>query len=100
MVSTPTAGNKYETFGITVKNLGSPNLSLGNPYFFKLKTADGTIYQIDAATFFGGNNPLSVVTNSQPGEKVTGNIVFQIPQQAKATTLTYDDYSNKVTMNL
>ena len=40
------------------------------------------------------------MSDTSPGEKVTGQIAFEIPQSATPSKLQYDDYSNKVTVNI
>ena len=99
LVSTPQPGNQFVIFDVTVKNLNQNSLTLGDPSFFKLTTADGTVYEITSLSFLG-NNALTVVTNTNPGDKVTGQIAFEIPQSATAKTLTYDDGINRVITTL
>jgi len=38
--------------------------------------------------------------NTQAGDKYSGIIAFQIPTSATPKSLTYDDYTNKITINL
>jgi hypothetical protein len=99
LVATPKAGYKYVIYDVTVKNLNAKDEHLGNPFFFKLKTSDGSVYQYTASSYLGDNS-LSGVSNTQPGEKVTGQIAFEIPQKAAPSVLTYDDYSNTVNIRL
>ena len=89
-VDTPQAGNQYLIFNVTVTNLNQNSLDLGNPGYFKLPTADGTVYQYSSDTFSLAK-PLEVVSNTKSEEKVTGQIAFEVPQSAKATSLTYSD---------
>ncbi|MFZ0926477.1 MAG: DUF4352 domain-containing protein [Halobacteriota archaeon] len=98
-VDTPQAGNEYLIFNVTVKNLNENNWDIGNPLYFKLTTADGTVYQYSSSSF-DLTNPLNVVSGTNAGEHVTGQIAFEIPQGAKATTLTYNDDFNSVVTNL
>ena len=84
---------------MTVTNLNKNNFDIGDPYYFKLTTSDGTVYQYSSSSYLG-NNALNGVSHTNPGEKVTGQVAFEIPQNAKATTLVYDDYVNRVTTNL
>ncbi|MFZ1022102.1 MAG: DUF4352 domain-containing protein [Halobacteriota archaeon] len=99
VVSTPQPGNKFLIFDVTVTNLNQKNWDLGNPYDFKLTTSGGTVYEITSSSFLG-NNALSVVSNTNPGEKVSGQIAFEVPQSATATTLTYSDGINQVVTTL
>ena len=98
-VSTPQAGNEYLIFNVTVKNLNENNWGIGSLLDFKLTTADGTVYQYSSSTF-DLSNPLILVLGTNPGEHVTGQLVFEIPQGGKATTLTYNDDFNSVVTNL
>jgi hypothetical protein len=98
--STPTPGKTYVVFDVTVTNQNKDNLYLGNPLYFKLTTADGTVYQYSPASYWL-NNHLTGVFNTKPGDKVTGQLAFEIPQSAKPTQLTYGDLINGVvTANL
>ncbi|MEI7827932.1 MAG: DUF4352 domain-containing protein [Euryarchaeota archaeon] len=99
LVSTPKPGNKYLIFDVTVTNVNEKSWDIGNPYYFKLSTAGGTVYEITASSFLG-DNALKSVSNTNPGEKVSGQIAFEIPQSAKATKLTYSDVFNEVVTNL
>jgi hypothetical protein len=98
-VSTPKAGYKYMIFDVTVTNVNEKSTEIGNPYYFKLTTKDGHVYEITSTSFLG-DNALQSVSNTNPGEKTTGQIAFEIPQSAIATKLTYNDYSNEVVTNL
>ena len=98
--STPAPGKTYVVFDVTVTNQNKDNLYLGNPLYFKLTTADGTVYQYSPASYWL-NNHLTGVFNTKPGDKVTGQLAFEIPQSAKPTQLTYGDLINGVvTANL
>jgi Domain of unknown function (DUF4352) len=79
---------------------------MGNTFFFKLRDTEGNIYP---HTFGWGvkdqvNNKtleeLVSEVHTQPGDKVSGLIVFQIPQSATPKSLTYDDNVNIITINL
>ena len=98
------SGGGTGAVGVAVKvnyvtNLNKNNFDIGDPYYFKLTTSDGTVYQYSSSSYLG-NNALNGVSHTNPGEKVTGQVAFEIPQNAKATTLVYDDYVNRVTTNL
>ena len=88
---TPQAGNQFVIFNVTVTNLNKNNWPLGNPLYFKLTTADKAVYSYSSSTYYLGSNALTLVSNTNPGETVTGQIAFEIPQSATATTLTYND---------
>jgi hypothetical protein len=99
--STPRPGYKYSVFDVTVKNLNRNDLAMGNPLYFKLTTNDGTAYSYSLSSYWLGNE-INPVSGTNPGEKVTGQMAFEIPQSASATALTYNDgiLGNIVTTNL
>jgi hypothetical protein len=99
IVSTPKAGYQYLVFNVTVTNLNKNDWDIGNPYYFKLSTSDGTAYTYSSASYYTGNE-LNSVSHTNPGEKVSGLVAFEIPQSVKATQLVYNDYVNQVTTNL
>jgi len=99
LVSTPKAGYRYMIFGVTVTNVNEKSAYIGNPFYFKLSTKDGNAYEVSSSSFLG-DNALKSVSNTNPGEKTSGQIAFEIPQSAIATKLTYNDYSNEVVTNL
>jgi hypothetical protein len=90
-VSTPQAGNQFVIFNVTVTNLNENNWPLGNPLYFKLTTADNAAYSYSSSTYYLSASALNPVSNTNPGETVTGQIAFAIPQSATAATLTYND---------
>jgi hypothetical protein len=98
--STPTPGRTFAVYDVTLTNQNKNNLYMGNPLYFKLTTSDSTVYQYSSASFFLDNH-LTGVFNTNPGDKVTGKIAFEIPQSAKVTKLSYGDLINGVvTVNL
>ncbi|MGZ4902824.1 MAG: DUF4352 domain-containing protein [Halobacteriota archaeon] len=92
---TSSPGSKYVILNVTVTNLNGNGLYIGNPNFFKLTTSDGMIFSLSQATFRLGDY-IAGVSNTVPGERVTGTIAFEIPQNASPTQLTYGDGSNGV----
>jgi type II secretory pathway pseudopilin PulG len=88
--ATPSSGNKFLILNVTATNLNEQGLSLGYRSFFKLTTSDGGIYSTTSYTALLPNE-LAGVSNTNPGEKLTGQILFEVPQSAKATMLTYGD---------
>jgi hypothetical protein len=88
--STPKPGYKYDVFDVTVTNLNRNDLAMGNPLYFKLTTNDGTVYSYSPSETWLDND-IQPVSGTNPGEKVTGQVAFEIPQSATATTLTYND---------
>jgi len=99
--TTPTPGHTYVVVDLTLTNLNKNDLFMGNALDFKLSTSDGTAYSYSSWTYLLNNAIGTGVFHTNPGEKVTGQIAFEIPQSAKATALTYGDGLNpSVTTNL
>lgn len=86
-------------FDVTVTNLNKKAGDIGNPNYFKLSTKEGTAYEYTFSSYLG-NNTLKSVSNTNPGEKTSGQIAFEVPQSTIATKLTYNDYANEVVTNL
>ena len=91
-------GYQYLVFDVTVKNLNEKDSDIGNPNYFKLTTADGSVYEYSYLSSL--SNAISSVSHTNPGEKVTGAVAFEIPKNAQQTKLQYNDYSNQVIINL
>ena len=98
--STPQPGNKYVVFSITATDNNVNPATLGDPYFFKLTCADGSVYPVSGVTFMTYANGLNTIDNAKPGEHETGNVIFEIPQSQVPKTLTYSDGFNQVVTNL
>ncbi len=108
----PTAavtGNKFVTYAVYLQNINAKGTDndMGNPYSFKLRDTNGNIYSYDSFTYSLQQQVngvtlkgVTVQTNTQPGDKYSGLIAFQIPTSATPKTLTYDDYTNKISINL
>jgi hypothetical protein len=99
LTSTPSPGHLYLIFNVTVKNLNEQDADIGNPYYFKLATSDGSVYDYASSSSYL-DNAIQSVSHTSPGEKVTGQVAFEIPQNATPSKLQYDDYSNKVIVNI
>jgi len=104
----PGTGNKFVRYAMYFQNIDAPNTDLGNPYYVTLRDTQGNVHSCDSNTFYIQSQKvngttlqgLSGVPNSQPGDKYAGIIVFQIRQNATPSSLTYDDRTNKITINL
>ena len=100
-------------YAIYCENINAKDRQMGNPNWIKLRDTDGNIYsydtygysmkqQVGGRTLAGSNGEM----NTQPGDKYSGLIVFQIPTNATPKSLTYDDsftysaYPNMITINL
>ena len=95
--STPQPGNKFAVFSVTVKDLSQNDLGVSS-LFFKMTDSDGSVHSTSSATL-SMQNDFSGAT-LQPGEKLTGIIAFEIPHNTIAQKLTYQDFANRVTINL
>jgi Domain of unknown function (DUF4352) len=109
---TPTAAasnNKFVTYAVYLKNINAKGTDndMGNPNYLKLRDTNGNIYSYDSFTYSLQQQVngvtlkgLTAQSNTQPGDKYSGLITFQIPTSATPKSLTYDDYTNKITINL
>ncbi len=93
LMSTPSPGHQYLILNVTVKNLNEQDADIGNPNYFKLITADGFAYK-DASSSYHLDNAIQSVSHTSPGDKLTGQIAFEIPQSATPSKIQYVDYSN------
>jgi Domain of unknown function (DUF4352) len=96
---TPQSGYKYVLYTATVKNNNAKDLHV-NPTYFTLRTTDSKVYDVTTAMYDSSVNDFKMVTKTQPGDVVTGTIIYEIPQSATPKSILYDDYSHKVTTNL
>ena len=107
---TPTAaasGNKFVTYAVYLQNINAKDKMMGNPLDFKLRDTEGNLYSYDVSGYSVkqqvNGRMLEGITgqmNTQAGDKYSGIIAFQIPTSATPKSLTYDDYTNKITINL
>jgi len=106
---TPTPGYKLVKYAVYVENINARDMQLGNPNFIKLRDTAGNIYSYDSIATYNLDTQqvngtkldgLMDELNTQPGDKLSGFIVFQIPTSATPKSLTYDDYTNRITINL
>jgi hypothetical protein len=92
--STPHPGNHFITFNVTVTNVNKDDLTIGSYTDFTLTTKDGTVNSPFWRSL--SDDALSSKAHTNPGEKVTGTITFEIPQNGGATALSYADGVNGV----
>jgi HEAT repeat protein len=91
---TPSPGNKYVLYNVTLTNTNAQDRQV-SPLFFALHDANNNVYNIQELTqsrYLSQAFP-SGYTMTQPGDKVSGRIVFEVPQNVKLATMTYDDRS-------
>ncbi len=105
---TPKEGSKYVAYNVTTTNENAPSRQT-QAYFFTLLDSDNRVYNVDYLVL--ANKSIhaypEAFTRTQPGDKVNGIIVFEVPQNATLVSLRYDDqlvagndYQGPVTVNL
>ena len=77
-------GHRLVSVDIVIENVGSKSLSY-NPFNFKLQDNNGYVYDVTAKA----RNPGLNVGKLQPGRKVRGFIVFELPNNAHTLELIY-----------
>ena len=95
----PSQGNKFVFFNTTVTNKNAKDTTI-SAYNFKLRDAQGNVYDRQWLTFTGGVKQFDSLSNTQPGDKYSGVLVFDVPTTANLKTLTYDDSDTQITTNL
>jgi len=102
-VSTPRPGNKYVLYNVTFTNINSPNSQVSGYYSFALLDANNNVYTVDQliqSRHLSQAFPYSYTT-TQPGDKVSGRLVYEVPQNVTLVALRYHDYSGfNVTVKL
>lgn len=76
---------KYAIINITIKNTGKEAISLTNGYF-KLITADDAEYE--PTILIGLDNKYISFESINPGLDITGNLVFEVPNDLKVSSAT------------
>lgn len=96
-IGIPKQGYKFVTYNATVTNTNAPSRQV-NVTFFTLLDSNNNKYNVSQAM----NNrsiagfPNGVVTN--PGDKVSGLLVFEVPQNATPANLVYNDCGLQATV--
>lgn len=99
--STAAPGNKFVVVDLTLTNLNKNDLYMGNSLYFRLTTNDGAIYSYSTRADILLNNTLEGQFHTNPGDTVTGQVPFEIPQSATPASLRYSDsYNPPVTTSL
>jgi hypothetical protein len=99
--STAAPGNKFVVVDLTLTNLNKNDLYMGNSLYFRLITNDGAVYSYSTRADILLNNTLEDQFHTNPGDTVTGQVPFEIPQSATPASLRYSDsYNPPVTTNL
>ena len=90
------AGYKYVGFNCTVKNVNADDRAVAYNFWTLRDTQGGVynpVYLSSATGQFGG-------TMSQPGDTISGVVVFEVPQNAQLKSLTYSDGIAKIVTTL
>ena len=82
-----------------MKNKNAPDTDISQ-YNFHLRDSQGNVYEQKWLYFSGGVEQFDVLSSSQPGDKYSGVLVFDVPPNAKLTSLTYDDSKTAITTTL
>lgn len=88
--STPKSGKEYMVVNVTIRNLGSDEVSY-NPFDFKMQDANGAQESMTFATL---DDSLSSGTLA-PNGKVTGSLPFEVPIGGEAKLLFQPSFWNK-----
>jgi hypothetical protein len=95
----PGSGTKFSEIYATLTNLNANGRPM-EPHDIKLKTSNGNVYSLDVRSGFAPN-AMTTLTTSQPGEKLAGNLIFNIPQDAVPQSLVYQNmWGNTATCNV
>ncbi|MGZ4911391.1 MAG: DUF4352 domain-containing protein [Halobacteriota archaeon] len=84
----PTAGDKYVQIYVELTNKDATNALMGNPFQFTLFDNKNIGHQAATPTF-GAPNSLQSLQNSNPGDKVAGIIIFEMPAGNTPTKVVY-----------
>jgi hypothetical protein len=102
-VVAPSPGNKYVMYNLTFTNINAPNTQVDGYFSFALLDANNNVYpthQLIQSRYLSTAFPYGS-TKTQPGDKVSGNMVFEVPQNATLVKLRFHDLSGfNVTVNL
>jgi Domain of unknown function (DUF4352) len=93
-ISTPNPGNMYVVYNVTVINTYAEDKPIYQDYFTVLDK-NNNVYGVDEliqGNYLNNAFPYNPVI-TQPGDKVTGLVVFEVPQNATFVTLRYNDLS-------
>ncbi|MGZ4892286.1 MAG: DUF4352 domain-containing protein [Halobacteriota archaeon] len=96
---TPKQGYKFVMYNVTVTNQDSKSRNV-HTTFFTAHDANNNTYGISQATNDKSiaGFPNNVMTN--PGDRVSGLLVFEMPKNATLVNMVYKDDYSSVTVNL
>jgi hypothetical protein len=91
-------GTKFVQYYVTLSNINANNRHMGY-VDLKLKDTNGNIY--DTATFTGSiPGAMGFSTQTRPGDKVAGNVAFNIPRDAVPKSLIYSSIYDTATFDV
>jgi hypothetical protein len=93
----PRSGYRFVVYNTTVKNVNAPNRVITRNYF-SLQDTQGRNYNMSGLSDTLG--PFNWSSHSQPGDKLGGIVVFEVPQNATPKSLTYFDETTKIITTL
>ncbi len=90
---TPASGDEYVMYNVTLTNVNAQDREVQARSFTVQDTSNNTYAMAD----FNQENLVSHAfpsawTMTQPGTKINGVIVYDVPQGTKLVTMTYDDH--------
>ena len=94
-IVTPSPGNKFVMYNLTFNNINAPNTQVDGYFSFALLDANNNVYsthQLIQSRYLNNAFPYGS-TKTQPGDKVSGNMVFEVTQNATLVKLRYHDNS-------
>ncbi len=85
----PDEGKKFLVVDLTIENGGATSISLSTLLQMSLKDSSGQKYDVDlmASVASGGTSPDGEIS---PGEKLRGQVGFQVPQDAAGLVFVFD----------
>jgi hypothetical protein len=92
-VATLEPGYKYVMYKVALRNANARDRQV-HALFFTLLDANDNVYYVDSLVqgrYLSQAFPLNFRV-TQPGDKVTGRIVFEVPQNATPIALNYEDH--------
>lgn len=89
-MATPEEGNKFLAVDVTIENKGTEPAAISGGLQMKLKDSSGQQYGSDFMAAMAASGGASVDGELAPGEKVRGNVPFQVPMDATGLQFEFD----------
>ena len=93
--STLRPDDKYVQYDVTFTNINARDCQVSGYYSFTLLDANKNVYTVDQgiqSNALGHTFPYGYTT-TQPGDQVSGRLIFEVPQDATLVALRYHDDS-------